>query len=66
MERAHENYARWKVAAMAVMRKKVENDMDDESGEEEDSKQGSSDQVGKTSGMEADDYAEQEEDGASA
>ena len=66
MERAHENYARWKVAAMTVMRKKVENDMEDESGEEEDSKQGSSDQVGKTSGMGAEDYAEQEEDGASA
>ena len=66
MERAHENYARWKVVAITVIRKKVENDMEDGSGEEEGSKQGSSDQEGKTSGMWAEDYAEQEEDGASA
>ena len=47
------------------IRRKVENDREDESGEEEGSEQGSSDQVGKTSGIGPEDYADQEEDSAS-
>ena len=65
VERAHENYARWKVAARAVIRRKVENDVEEESGEEEENECESSDQVGKTSGLEAEDYTRQEDDDAS-
>ena len=64
VKRAHENYARWKVAAMAVIRRKVENDVEEESGEEEENECESSDQVGKTSGLEAEDYTRQEDDDA--
>ena len=32
--RGHENYDRWKVAAMSVLRRKVEHDMEEEVGEE--------------------------------
>ena len=64
VDRGHENYDRWKMAARAAIRRKVENDMDEESGEEEESKCESSEQAGKTSGLGPEDYAEQGDEGA--
>ena len=66
MERDHANYDRWEFAATAVVRRRIENDMEEESGEEEErgSEQGSSEPVGKTSGLGPEDCAEQEGDGA--
>ena len=64
VERGHANYDRWKMAARAVIRRKVENDMVEESGEEEESKCESSEQAGKTSGLGPEDYAEQGDEGA--
>ena len=34
VERGHDNYDRWKFAAMSVLRRKVEHDMEEEVGEE--------------------------------
>ena len=66
VERGHENYDRWKVAAMSVLRRKVEHNMEEEVGEEggeekEGSRQGSPEPGGKTSGLEPEDYGEQGE-----
>ena len=65
MERDHANYDRWEFAATAVVRRRIENDMEEESGEEEGSGYANSEQVGETSGLEPEDCVEQEEDGAS-
>ena len=66
MERNHENYDRWKVVAMSVLRRKVEHDMEEEAGEEggeekEGNRPGSPEPGGKTSGLKPEDYDEQGE-----
>ena len=65
VERGHANYARWKVAAKAVIRRRVECDTEDESGEEEESEQGSYEPGQKTSGLGLEDCVEMDDDGAS-
>ena len=64
MERDHVSYDRWKFATKAVIQRRVENDMEEESGEEEGSECENYEQVEKTPGLGPEDCAEQEEDGA--
>ena len=59
VERNHENYDRWKIAAQSVIQRRVENDVEVESGEEEGSECANSEQEGETSGLEPEDCAEQ-------